>query len=148
MECEFCKNKLKNLSSLNFHKKNNKKCLDIQNKINDNVNSALVKCEFCDKCFSLSTKQKHLIICKEKHKKEIEKLKEQCEKNKKEKDEEIERLRNEIRKLKDYIIKLETENNIYKNDRQTINDIAKQNNTNNNIVNKLCDYEEELIIDR
>ena len=32
MECEFCKNKLTTKSSLNYHKKCNKNCLDIQSK--------------------------------------------------------------------------------------------------------------------
>ena len=30
MECEFCKSILKTISSLNYHKKNNKKCLETQ----------------------------------------------------------------------------------------------------------------------
>ena len=136
MECEFCKSKLKTVSSLNYHKKNNKKCLEIQNQILEEVDSALVKCEYCNKNFSSSKKNRHLEICKERQKKNID---------------EIKRLKTEIQELKEYIIKLETENNIYKKDRETINDIAKQpktNNTTNNIINNLSVYEDKLITDR
>ena len=40
MECEFCKTMLKSLSSLNYHKKTNKKCLEIQN----NNEEGFIKC--------------------------------------------------------------------------------------------------------
>ena len=32
MECNYCKSELKTLSSLKNHKKNNKKCIEIQKK--------------------------------------------------------------------------------------------------------------------
>lgn len=66
MECKFCKSILTNISSLNYHMKNNKKCLDIQSKTVGEVNSSLVKCEYCNKTFT--NIKKHLIICKEKSK--------------------------------------------------------------------------------
>jgi len=63
MECEFCEKQIKTISSLNYHKKTNKKCLKIQegnsnnnnnnnnNNSNSNINS-LKSCEFCNKDFS------------------------------------------------------------------------------------------------
>ena len=145
MECEFCKSKLKTVSSLNYHKKNNKKCLEIQNQILEEVDSALVKCEYCNKNFSSSKKNRHLEICKEKQKKTIDENKRLKIENQELKDYIIKL------ELKEYIIKLETENNIYKKDRETINDIAKQpktNNTTNTIINNLSVYEDKLITDR
>ena len=68
MECQFCKSILKTLSSLNYHMKNNKKCLEIQYETVDNVKSDLIICEYCNKSFS--NIKKHSNICKEK-KKEI-----------------------------------------------------------------------------
>ena len=47
MECEYCKNKFKTVSSLNYHKEHAKYCLKKRNKVN-----VLLKCEFCDKDFS------------------------------------------------------------------------------------------------
>ena len=109
MECNFCKSILNSVSSLNYHIKNNKKCLEIQSKTIGNINSALIECEYCSKKFA--NIKKHLSICKEK-KKDNEKLILEYEKK--------------IQELKEYIIKLETENNIYKKDHETISDIAKQ----------------------
>ena len=67
MECEFCNGKLKNLNSLNYHKKNNKKCLEIQNQISDNVECSLIICKFCENSFARSKMNNHLNICKKKH---------------------------------------------------------------------------------
>ena len=138
MECEFCKSKLKTVSSLNYHKKNNKKCLELQNQVLEEVDSALVNCEYCNKSFSSSKRIRHLEICKQKQKRELE---------------EIKRLQIENQELKEYIIKLEAENNIYRKDHETISDIAKQPKTNNttttnNIINNLSVYEDKLIADR
>ena len=52
MECNYCKKSLKTLSSLNYHKKNNKKCLEIQKNNFDNINSILTLCLFCNKQFT------------------------------------------------------------------------------------------------
>jgi hypothetical protein len=175
MECNFCKSILKTVSSLNYHIKNNKKCLEIQSQTIGQVNSALVVCEYCNNSFS--NIKKHLNICKEKKKELTEKLNNDYEKlnsdYKKLKIEyeklkieyekinevnnilryENEKLINEnkkIQELKEYIIKLETENNIYKKDHETINDIAKQPKTTNtsNIINNLSVYDDDEIKSR
>lgn len=59
--CEFCHNTYSSLSSLNFHKKSSKTCLQIQNK------ELEFPCEHCNKEFaSLYTLQAHLLVCKQK----------------------------------------------------------------------------------
>jgi hypothetical protein len=90
IECQYCKKIFKNTSSLNFHQKNTKYCLEIQGKINSNYN-----CIYCNKNFT--TKQhlnNHLDICKEKEIDQLKKGKE-IEQLKKEKDKEIEALKKE-----------------------------------------------------
>ena len=47
MDCEFCKNTFKTLSSLNYHKTSAKYCLKLRNKVNDTL-----VCESCKKNFS------------------------------------------------------------------------------------------------
>jgi len=181
MECEFCKSVLKSKSSLNYHNKNNKKCLEIQSKIMLKIDSALIKCEFCGKSFSTANMNKHTITCKIKKKIDVDKVlidfqilqnknKEIEDFNKKLVSEneilvivnktlasenkklinDIEKLTIENKGIKDYIIKLETENSIYKKDNETINYIAKQpkNNTTNNIINNLCVYDDNEIKNR
>jgi len=173
MECEFCKSVLKTKSSLNYHIKNNKKCLEIQSKIMLNINSALIECEFCGKSFSATNINKHAITCKIKKKIDVDKglIEFEILQNKNKEIEELnkkliiknetltaenEKLINDIEKLnienkgiKDYIIKLETENSIYKKDHETISDIAKQpKNTTNNIINNLCVYDDNEIKNR
>ena len=169
MECEFCKNILKTISSLNYHIKNNKKCLEIQSKIMINIESALTICEFCEKSFSTTNISKHIINCKIKKKFDIDRVQNELQKTQ-DKNKEIEEQNNElinenkklllineklteenkiIQELKDYIIKLETENSIYKKDHETISDIAKQpKTTNNNIINNLCVYDDNEIKQR
>jgi len=135
MECEFCKNKLSTISSLNYHKKTNKKCLEIRNDINNTLNS----CEFCDKLFSNQTLKIHLKSCKSK------KLNKEKEKDNiiQEKDNIIEELKNEILDLKNKIFKLETENNIYIKDHELVKTIATQPKINNNnkikVINNFFD---------
>lgn len=176
MECEFCKSILKTKSSLNYHIKNNKKCLEIQSKIMLNIDSGLIECEFCNKSFSATNINKHTINCKIKKKIDIDKhlIEFEILQNKNKEIEELnkkliiknetliavnEKLMNDIEKLtienksiqelKDYIIKLETENSIYKKDHETISDIAKQpKNTTNNIINNLCVYDDNEIKNR
>ena len=134
MECEFCKTSLKSLSSLNYHKKTNKKCLKKQNII---LTDKFTTCEFCNKTFTSQTLKTHLLSCK--NKKEQEKddlLKEKdklIEEMKKEKDELIE----EILFLQNRILKLETENDIYKNDHDFVKNLASQPKTTNNNNNKI-----------
>jgi hypothetical protein len=125
MECEFCKSILKTISSLNYHKKNNKKCLETQkivttdNELQITINNLNYENE------KLVFNNKTLI-----------------NKNKK--------LELEISKMKKYIVKLETENNIYSKDHETLTSIAKQpkttSTTNNNY--NLCIYDDNLIKDR
>ena len=69
MNCEFCNTYLKSLSSLNYHKKTNQKCLEIQN-INVEEN-----CEFCNKSFTNHSIKKHLLTCKYKKNKDEEEYK-------------------------------------------------------------------------
>ena len=92
LECQYCKKVFKNVSSLNFHQKNTKYCLEIQGK-----NNIEFKCIFCDKIFA--TKQhlnNHLNICKEKEKEQLRKEKDkEIEQLRKEKVKEIEQLRKE-----------------------------------------------------
>ena len=134
MECEFCKTTLKSLSSLNYHKKTNKKCLEKQNII---LTDKFIPCEFCNKTFTSQTLKTHLLSCK--NKKEQEKddlLKEKddlIEEMKKEKDE----MKNEILFLQNRILKLETENDIYKNDHDFVKNLASQPKTTNNNNNKI-----------
>jgi len=161
MECNYCKKSLKTLSSLNYHKKNNKKCLELQI---DNINSILTICSFCNKKFTNikthSCKMKKLkesennseIIINE-LKSEITKLKFENtilqSDNTKINDEKNELL-NEICDMKKYIVKLEAENTIYSKDHETLTSIAKQpkttSTTNNNY--NLCIYDDNLIKDR
>jgi hypothetical protein len=75
MECNFCKNVLKTISSLNYHLKNNKKCLEIQKQTIGIVNSALSVCEHCNNSFSVANINSHISNCKVKKKKDHEKLK-------------------------------------------------------------------------
>lgn len=161
MECEYCKSVLKTLSSLNYHKKNNKKCLDIQKTINSNIKieSCLIQCKFCEKSFTSTNFDRHSNKCKEKNKKELETSNEKIEMLQVEiknitteyqvKINDIKKEhQNEIQELKNYIIKLETMNDIYGKDRETINDIAKQPKNTNNIINNLSVFEDKLITDR
>ena len=145
-ECEFCKNILKSKNSLNYHVKNNKKCLEIQTKLVGNiVDSALTSCDFCKKNFSVTNIGKHVLTCKIKKKMENDNIMYEYEKlqNK------IKELEECNKNLQEYIIKLETENNIYKKDHETISVIAKQpKNTTNNIVNNLSIYDDNEIKNR
>ena len=124
MECEFCEKQLKTISSLNYHKKTNKKCLKIQ----DSKNNSLKSCEFCHKYFANSNLKIHEKSCKIKKKKDDE-----------EKDDIIENQKKEILFLKNEIFRLETENNIYIKDHEFVKTIASQpkniTTTNNNILN-------------
>ncbi len=59
--CEFCHKTFNSLSSLNYHKKYTKACLQIQNK------DLEFHCEHCSKEFSsLHILQSHLLVCKQK----------------------------------------------------------------------------------
>jgi len=47
MDCDICQKSFSSISSLNFHKKTAKYCLEKQGKTNDKF-----KCEYCDKIFT------------------------------------------------------------------------------------------------
>jgi len=141
MECEFCNTYLKTLSSLNYHKKSNKKCLEIQNKT-DEIFSI---CEYCDKKMTNQSLKKHLLICKYKllkqenellkqeiinYKFEIDELKKENDDNKQLQIENNE----EIKKSQMRIVELEAVNKIYLQGHEVVQKIAMQPKTtmNNN----------------
>ena len=150
MECKFCNKQLSTVGNLNYHIKNNKNCLEIQKnqEQNDNDNNNLVSCDFCKKSFSNKTLKVHLKSCKNKiikekddiieekddiikEKDEIIKLKDNIiEEMKKEKDDIIEEMKNKI-------LKLETENDIYKNDHDFVKNLASQPKNTTNYNNKI-----------
>ena len=167
MNCEYCKNSLKTLSSLNYHKKNNKQCLLLQKKLEVKIESALILCEFCSKNFSTSNINIHVKNCK-KRKENNEKLLEkytndnkklQLDNKKLQSDNKKLQLDNkklqldnkklqlELNELKEKYIKLEAENNIYKKDHDTVTSIAKQPKT-TNTYNNLSVYNDDVIKDR
>ena len=143
MECEFCKTTLKSLSSLNYHKKTNKKCLEKQNILTDKF----IPCEFCNKSFANKTLKIHLLSCKNKkvndmikEKDDIIEEKEQIIKEKdnllnekdnllNEKDDLIEEMKKEILFLQNKILELEVENKIYSKDHDLIKNLASQPKT-------------------
>jgi len=144
MDCEFCKTTLKTLSSLNYHKKTNKKCLEKQNVSSKEI----ISCEFCKKVFSNQTLKIHIKSCKNKIIKEkddiIKEKDDIIEEMKKEKDDIIEEKDNLlqqkddiIEEMKNRILKLETENDIYKNDHDFVKNLASQPKTTNNNNNKI-----------
>jgi hypothetical protein len=149
MDCEFCKKILSSKSNLNYHKKNNKSCLTIQQKSNTDIKNGLVNCEFCNDSFSEQNLIRHLQKCKIKPiidilKKEkdleIERFKKESlleiEKFKNESILEIEKLKKENNDLKFEIVSLKAENNIFSKGHQEMMKLAKQPKTtkNNNIT--------------
>jgi hypothetical protein len=64
LNCNFCKKSYNSLSSLNYHQKNAKFCLELQNKLK---NGELIRCDFCLKEFtSKKYLNQHNEICKQK----------------------------------------------------------------------------------
>ena len=161
MNCEFCNASLKTKSSLNYHKKTNLKCLDLQNKT---ITDLFSNCNFCDRIFTNQTLKKHLITCKHKKIKEEENNMNLFEnekqtliillENEKQKYEqqniEIEKLKKENSILHDTIIKLEAENKIYLQDRELVQKLAMQpkntttTNNDNRINNNFFDDPERI----
>jgi hypothetical protein len=142
MECEFCNTILKSLSSLKYHKKTNKKCLEKQNICSTDE---FISCEFCDKTFTSRILKTHLKSCKNK----IIKEKDIIEKLLIEKDNIILEKDDIIEELKNRILKLETENDIYKNDHDFVKNLASQPKitTNNNkikVMNNFFDNPEKV----
>jgi hypothetical protein len=148
MECKFCNNNFSTISNLNYHIKNNKKCLEIQQIQNDDMSS----CEFCKKNFSNKALKVHLRTCKIKKEKEIDDIIKEKDNLLKEKDDIIEIIIKEkddiIEELKNRILKLETENDIYKNDHDFVKNMAAQPKTTNNnkikVMNNFFDNPEKV----
>ena len=122
MKCNFCKSELRTLSSLNYHKKNNKKCLEIQH--NANFQTIIEKLQSDN----------------EKLQSDNDKLQSDNEK-----------LQFELKEMKVYLEKIEFENNIYKKDHETVTSIAKQPKITTKITNNynnLSVYNDDVIKDR
>jgi hypothetical protein len=148
-ECDFCKKEYKTISSLNYHKKTAKFCLDLQKTYND---SCKYNCEFCNKKFTKKDKRDdHLKICKIKKDaiitdlenkietlhNNINILKSANEKMLIEKDKEIEILKNELKSKNDYIESLEKKyNQLFEGNKEIVKHaINKPNSTiNNNVI--------------
>ena len=139
MDCEYCKKTLSTKSNLSYHQKNNKACLTIQQKENENeIEIELVNCEFCNKSFSESNLIKHLKKCKIKIDKEIENFKKEknfeIKKLKEQHELETEKLRKEINQLNFEIVSLKAENNIFSKGHQEMIKLAKQPKTTKNNI--------------
>jgi hypothetical protein len=141
MDCEHCKKTLSTKSNLNYHQKNNKSCLAIQQQKNDNeIKISLIICNFCNESFSDNNFSRHSLKCKIKP--IIERLMSEkdleIETLTREKDLEIERLMNENNELKFQIVSLKAENNIFSKDHKEIIKLANQpKTTKNNIKNNI-----------
>ena len=62
-KCEYCNNILSSLSSLNYHKKTNKKCLSTR--VNDDNNNIIIKKEFvCNECGFITNFKHHVSLHK------------------------------------------------------------------------------------
>jgi hypothetical protein len=160
--CDICGNNLKNQNTLDYHKKNNKKCLQIQLNEKDSSSETeqqLLSCEFCKNTFSLYNLRKHLKVCKIKKHEEYEnnlkiqiqsefeeKLKEKIQFVEKEKNDlsnKISLLEKEKNDFSNKISLLENELKIYKNlyeeKNNVVVDLAKEpknkTNHNNNKIN-------------
>ncbi len=151
MKCDFCNKEFKSTSSLNYHQKTAKYCLDIQGK----EIGKEYKCEYCEKIFS--TKQNlnyHNDVCKESKEQEIEKYKEyknlynnmktENQTNKillSERDSTIKSLEKQISELKEMLDKAnQTIAEIAKQPKNTTNNTNIKTQNNNNIQNILTDY--------
>jgi len=114
MECEICKASFKTVSSLNKHKRNAKYCM----KIKENSVNEKEECEYCGKSMLKKSLKPHYLVCKiflhYKNNEDIIKVLE--EKNK---------------ALEMEIVKLKTENNIYKEDSARFKKLAEQPKTQN-----------------
>jgi len=144
--CEFCKKDFSTKGVILSHQKSAKYCLEIQGKNVKNVSN--FNCEYCNKNFTLKHNlNDHVIICKEKkkkeqetkdtklikdHNKEIKKLKEEYDKEIKKLKEEYDKEHNkEISLLNQIIKKLEVKLESYE---KRLFDMASRPNTNNKTV--------------
>ena len=136
MNCSFCNKEFKSTSSLNYHQKTAKYCLEIQGK-----GLSEYKCDHCDKIFSTKyTLSSHIDICKEQEKEREKEIYKEVEIEKyklllSERDNMIKSLEKQISELNHTIAE------IAKQPKNTTNNIKTQNNQNNqNIQNILTDY--------
>jgi hypothetical protein len=135
MECKFCNKNFSTISNLNYHMKNNKKCLETQEvQKNDNI---LKSCDFCKKNFSNKALKVHLRICKIKKEKEKDDIIKEKDDVIEEKDKLLKEKDTIIEEMKNRILELETENKIYKNDHDFVKNMAAQPKTTNNNNNKI-----------
>ena len=147
MNCEFCNKVLSSKSSLTYHQKTAKYCLNIQGKNNADIQYI---CS-CEKNFnSKHHYESHIKSCKKEKNNETMKIQE-----------EIEKLNEEIKELKKIIIEkdkiictLNGSIDIYKEDHKAFVDIAKQPKTNttnnhNKVLNikSPIDFEDKLQIE-
>ena len=98
MECVYCNNKFKTVSSLNNHKKNAKYCLEKRHK------SVSFECKLCEKKFSSNYGlTRHTIVCQETYeiiKKKLDKIYDKkLAIQLKDKDKQIEQLQNKIENI-------------------------------------------------
>ena len=66
MECEYCKKTFSNKYNVKNHQKRAKYCLAIQQENNIEVDSDLIKCEYCEHLSTPEQFTRHLKTCKEK----------------------------------------------------------------------------------
>jgi hypothetical protein len=76
MECEYCKKTFSSKYTLKNHQKRAKFCLAIQQENNADVESELIKCEYCDHISTPDHFARHLKTCKGKKDKIINDMKE------------------------------------------------------------------------
>ncbi len=129
--CNICKKSYSSLSSLNYHQKNTKFCLSLQDKLNS---GELIRCEYCLKEFtSKKYLSQHNIICKEKKILEQQDFKTEYEKIKNQ----LEIIKKENTELKlNFSIKIRSKDELIRNMKKEIEEL--KNTTNNkSIKNKL-----------
>jgi hypothetical protein len=106
-------------------------------------------CNFCN--IKFTNIKTHLLSCKIKKNEYFENLQEDFKKLQKENKKLKKKYQKKILEMKEYIIKIETENKIYRKDNDTITSMAKQpkttTTTNNNTYN-LSVYDDNIIKDR
>ena len=147
MECQFCKQNFKNISSLNKHQKSTKYCLEIQGKTQDykciceksykNINLYEKHIEKCSEMKYLSLEKKMIDIIEEKDKiiKEKEFIINQLILEK----EKIIREKEDIIKEKDLqICKSQAEVSVYEKNIKNVTINTNNYNTNNNTNNTNC----------
>ena len=120
-QCEYCKKIYNNKYTLEKHQRTTKRCLEIQQKLNDQVEIINFSCEFCNKTFtSKQTQIKHNLICPKKFEYEISKLKQI-----------LSELTDKLSESNENILRLETENNLLREQQ------LMETDNNNELLEKL-----------